>query len=257
MTVVSNNNPFKRQLQAPGCLTGLWMTLANPCAAEICAGAGFDWLLIDGEHGPNTLTTVLAQLQAVAPYPVAAVVRPPVNDPVIVKQYLDLGIQNLLFPMIQNARQAEAAVASVRYPPRGVRGVGSGLARASRWGFNADYLRHADDSQCVLVQVESVEALEALDGILAVEGVDGVFIGPADLSAYMGHPGNASHPDVQAAITDGIARILRAGKAPGILSTQDDQARHWLSLGARFVAVGIDAQLLAQATRSLRQRFAA
>ena len=251
MTVVSNNNPFKRQLQAPGCLTGLWMTLANPCAAEICAGAGFDWLLIDGEHGPNTLTTVLAQLQAVAPYPVAAVVRPPVNDPVIVKQYLDLGIQNLLFPMIQNARQAEAAVASVRYPPRGVRGVGSGLARASRWGFNADYLRHADDNQCVLVQVESAEALEALDGILAVEGVDGVFIGPADLAASMGHLGQSAHPDVWAAVEEALGRVVSAGKAAGILTFDPVLIQRVRQLGARFVAVGADSHLLARGAAQL------
>lgn len=248
-------NRFKRALRDRQPQIGLWVGLANAYTAEICAGAGFDWLLLDGEHAPNTLQTLLQQLQAVAPYPCAAVARVPWNDSVFIKQVLDTGVQNLLVPMVQSGAEAAAAVAAVRYPPQGVRGVGSALARASRWNRIPDYLQRANDEMCVLVQVETPQGVAALDDILAVEGVDGVFIGPADLAANMGHLGNPSHPEVRAAIDDAIRRIAAAGKAPGILHADAALCRHWLELGALFVAVGVDATLFAKALDQLAGAF--
>jgi len=197
---ISMKNGFKAELAAGAQQIGCWLGLASPYTAEIMAGAGFDWLLIDGEHAPNSIPSILAQLQVLAAYPVHAVVRPSVNDPVQIKQLLDLGAQTLLIPMVETAEQARQAVAAVRYPPYGIRGVGSALARGSRWSRHTDYLKQSDREMCVLVQLESARGLQELDQILAVEGVDGVFIGPADLSAALGHLGNPGHPDVQHAI---------------------------------------------------------
>ena len=248
-------NPFKQAIASPGAQIGLWLGLADPYAAELCATAGFDWLLIDGEHGPNDLRSMLGSLQAGAPYPAHPVLRISQGDTTLIKQVLEIGATTLLVPMVETAEQARALVAATRYPPRGVRGVGSGLARSSRWNDYPRYLHEADDSICLLVQVETASALAQLDEIAAVDGVDGVFIGPADLSASMGHLGNPGHPDVQAAIDSGIARILAAGKAPGILSVDETMARHYIALGARFVAVGVEATMLARATRELAGRF--
>ena len=250
-------NPFKAALAEPGARIGLWVGLADPYAAELCATAGFDWLLIDGEHGPNDLRSMLGALQAVAPYPSHPVLRIPQGDAALIKQVLEIGATTLLVPMVESAEQARALVAATRYPPRGVRGVGSGLARSSRWSAHANYLHEADDSVCLLVQVETASALAQLDEIAAVDGVHGVFIGPADLSASMGHLGNPGHPDVRAAIDGAIQRILAAGKAPGILMVDEALARHHIAAGARFVAVGVDATLLARATRDLAGRFKA
>ncbi len=211
--------------------------------------------MIDGEHAPNNVQTVLGQLQAVAPYPSQPVVRPPWNDAVIIKQLLDVGAQTLLIPMIQNAEQARDAVRATRYPPHGVRGVGSALARASRWNRVPDYLQQADEQMCVLVQIETREAVKNLDAILQVEGVDGVFIGPADLSADMGFAGNPQHPEVQRTIDDAIARIRAAGKAPGILMANKALAQRYLEAGALFVAVGVDTTLLARAAEALADEF--
>ncbi len=211
------NNAFKEALKAGRPQIGLWLGLCSSYSAELLAGAGFDWLLIDGEHAPNNVQTVLTQLQAIAPYPSQPVVRPSWNDPVQIKQLLDVGAQTLLVPMVQNAEEARLAVRATRYPPAGIRGVGSALARASRWNRVPDYIHRANDAMCVLVQIETREALKNLPQILDVEGVDGVFIGPADLSADMGHGGNPQHPEVQAAIEDAIQQIRQAGKAPGIL----------------------------------------
>ena len=201
------------------------------------------------------MQTVLGQLQAVAPYPSQPVVRPPWNDAVIIKQLLDVGAQTLLIPMIQNAEQARDAVRATRYPPHGVRGVGSALARASRWNRVPDYLQQADEQMCVLVQIETREAVKNLDAILQVEGVDGVFIGPADLSADMGFAGNPQHPEVQRTIDDAIARIRAAGKAPGILMANKALAQRYLEAGALFVAVGVDTTLLARAAEVLANEF--
>ncbi|MBE8596759.1 4-hydroxy-2-oxoheptanedioate aldolase [Xenorhabdus sp. BG5] len=248
-------NKFKHALKAGRPQIGLWLGLCSGYSAEILAGTGFDWLLIDGEHAPNDISTILAQLQGIAPYSSQPVVRPAWNDPVIVKQLLDIGAQTLLFPMIQNAAQAREAVRATRYPPAGIRGVGSALARASRWNRIPDYLSRANDEIGVLVQVETREALQNLPEIAAVEGVDGVFIGPADLSADMGHLGNPQHPEVQAAIEQAIVQILSSGKAAGILMTNVDVAKHYLNLGALFVAVGVDTILLTGAANALAKRF--
>ena len=248
-------NHFKRALQEKRPQIGLWLGLCSSYSAELLAGAGFDWLLIDGEHAPNNVQTVLGQLQAVAPYPSQPVVRPPWNDAVIIKQLLDVGAQTLLIPMIQNAEQARDAVRATRYPPHGVRGVGSALARASRWTRVPDYLQQADEQMCVLVQIETREAVKNLDAILQVEGVDGVFIGPADLSADMGFAGNPQHPEVQRTIDDAIARIRAAGKAPGILMANKVLAQRYLEAGALFVAVGVDTTLLARAAEALADEF--
>lgn len=248
-------NHFKRALQEKRPQIGLWLGLCSSYSAELLAGAGFDWLLIDGEHAPNNVQTVLGQLQAVAPYPSRPVVRPPWNDAVIIKQLLDVGAQTLLIPMIQNAEQARDAVRATRYPPHGVRGVGSALARASRWNRVPDYLQQADEQMCVLVQIETREAVKNLDAILQVEGVDGVFIGPADLSADMGFAGNPQHPEVQRTIDDAIARIRAASKAPGILMANKALAQRYLEAGALFVAVGVDTTLLARAAEALADEF--
>ncbi|MDQ7099035.1 MULTISPECIES: 4-hydroxy-2-oxoheptanedioate aldolase [unclassified Serratia (in: enterobacteria)] len=248
-------NHFKRALQEKRPQIGLWLGLCSSYSAELLAGAGFDWLLIDGEHAPNNVQTVLGQLQAVAPYPSRPVVRPPWNDAVIIKQLLDVGAQTLLIPMIQNAEQARDAVRATRYPPHGVRGVGSALARASRWNRVPDYLQQADEQMCVLVQIETREAVKNLDAILQVEGVDGVFIGPADLSADMGFAGNPQHPEVQRTIDDAIARVRAAGKAPGILMANKALAQRYLEAGALFVAVGVDTTLLARAAEALADEF--
>ncbi|AOK61823.1 4-hydroxy-2-oxo-heptane-1,7-dioate aldolase [Burkholderia ubonensis] len=249
------SNPFKAALARGDAQIGLWLGLTSPYSAEVVAGAGFDWLLIDGEHAPNTVPTILAQLQAIAPYPSHPVVRVPWNDPVIVKQVLDLGARSLLVPMVQSAAEARAAVAATRYPPEGIRGVGSALARASRWNRVGDYLPRANGEMAVLVQVETRAGLDAVDAIARVDGVDGVFIGPADLAADLGHLGNPGHPDVQAAIDHAIRAIKAAGKAPGILSADEAAARRYLEAGALFVAVGVDTTLLARSAERLAARF--
>ena len=248
-------NTFKQRIAVEGAQIGLWLGLADPYSAELCATAGFDWLLIDGEHGPNDLRSLLGAIQASAPYPSHPVVRIAQGDATLIKQVLEIGATTLLVPMVESAEQARDLVRAMRYPPAGVRGVGSGLARSSRWGAHARYLHDANEQVCLLVQVETANALANIDAIAAVEGVDGVFIGPADLSASMGHLGQPGHPDVRAAIEHAMARILAAGKAPGILATDEKLAHHYIGLGARFVAVGVEASLLAQATRALAQRF--
>lgn len=249
------DNPFKQAIAEPGARIGLWLGLADPYAAELCATASFDWLLVDGEHGPNDLRSTLSVLQAVAPYPSHPVVRIPHGDAALIKQVLEIGATTLLVPMVETADQARALAAATRYPPQGIRGVGSGLARSSRWSGYTNYLHEANDRVCLLVQVETASALAQLDEIVAVDGVDGVFIGPADLSASMGHLGQPDHPEVRAAVEGAFARILAAGKAPGVLAVDEKIARRYIALGARFVAVGVDATMLAQATRTLAAKF--
>ncbi len=253
-------NPFKQALKDKRPQIGLWLGLADAYGAEICAGAGFDWLLIDGEHSPNGLQSILQQAQAIAAYPGAnAIARVPLGHgeagTALIKQYLDLGLETLLVPMVDTAAQAAAIVRAMRYPPHGIRGMGG--ARASRWGRYANYPNEANEQVCLLLQAETREALDNLDAIAATDGVDGVFIGPADLSASLGHVGNPGHPEVQRAIEDAIARIQRAGKAAGILSPDETLARKYLDLGATFVAVGLDTNLLARHTSALAARFKA
>lgn len=248
-------NTFKQRLKSGEAQIGLWVGLAEPYCAELAANAGFDWLLLDGEHAPNDVRSLLGQLQAVAAYPSHPVIRPPIGDAVVIKQLLDLGAQTLLVPMVDSAEQAEQLVRAIHYPPKGIRGVGSALARASRWNTVPGYLTHADEQICLLVQIENLEGLAHLDEIVTVDGLDGVFIGPADLSASMGHRGNPGHPEVQAAIEDAIERIRRAGKAAGILSADQTLARRYIELGAAFVAVGVDTTILMRGLQSLAATF--
>ncbi|OIQ78453.1 4-hydroxy-2-oxo-heptane-1,7-dioate aldolase [mine drainage metagenome] len=248
-------NPFKAALAGRRLRIGLWLAMASPYTAELCAGAGFDWLLLDGEHSPLDLRTALAQMQAIAPYPSHAVVRPPVGDAVLIKQILDIGAQSLLIPMIESEEQARAMVAATRYPPRGIRGVGAGIARASRWGRIPGYVEQADDQVCLLLQIETRRGLEALDAINRLDGVDGIFFGAADLSASLGHLGDPGHPEVMAAMADAIRRTTAAGKAAGVLAVDEAQARFFIDQGCLFVAVGVDTLLLAQATQRLAQAF--
>ncbi len=251
-----HENLFKRALRNGIPQIGLWVGMADATIAELLAGAGFDWLCLDAEHAPNDVRTVLAQLQAIAAYPVQAVVRPVQGASELIKQYLDVGVQTLLVPMIETPEQAAHIVAATRYPTRGHRGVASATTRASRWGRVEGYLNKADDELCVLVQVESVKGLANLAEIVAVDGVDGVFFGPADLAASMGHLGRPLEPPVQKAIVDGIATVRGAGKAAGILTPERKLAREYLAQGATFVAVGIDMTLLAKAASDLALEFA-
>ncbi len=248
-------NSFRDALRSGCAQIGLWVGLANANAAEALASTGFDWLLLDGEHAPNDTRTVLDQLRAVAPYPVHPVVRPVQGDVALIKQYLDIGAQTLLVPMIDSPEQAALMVRAMRYAPEGIRGMGAALARASRWNQVDDYLNQANAQMCLLVQAETAEAMSNLAAISAVDGVDGVFFGPADLSASMGFRGQPTHPEVQRVIFDGIATVRAAGKAPGILATNPDLARQYLDAGALFVAVGLDTSLLVNAARALAQRF--
>ncbi len=250
-------NPFKEALAAGRPQIGLWLGLADAYVAELLAGIGYDWLLVDGEHAPNDLRSMLAQLQGIAsawsahPHRSQPIVRIPIGDATLIKQVLDIGAQTVLVPMIDTAEQAAAMVRAMRYPPDGIRGMGSALARASRWQAYPKYLNEANAQTCLLVQAETIEAMRNLEAIANTPGVDGVFIGPADLSASMGHVGAPGHPEVQQAIADCIATIRRAGKAPGILSTTEEQARKWLAAGALFVAIGVDTIMLANAARTL------
>ncbi len=248
-------NTFKAALRQGRKQWGLWLGLADAYAAEACATCGFDWLLVDGEHAPNDLRSMLATLQALAPYPSHPVVRIPEGQTALIKQVLEIGAQTILVPMVETAAQATDLARAMRYPPQGVRGVGSGLARSSRWNLYGDYLQAANEQVCLLVQVETIAAIEQLPAIAATEGVDGVFIGPADLSASMGLLGQPSHPEVKAVIEKAIATILAAGKAPGILCADEALARHYAGLGAQFVAVGVDTTLLTQSARALASRF--
>lgn len=248
-------NTFKLRLQSGEAQIGLWLGLADAYCAELAANAGFDWLLIDGEHAPNDLRGMLGQLQAVAPYPSHPVIRPVIGDTALIKQVLDIGVQTLLVPMVESADQARELVRAIHYPPRGIRGVGSALARASRWNSIPGYLDKADEQMCLLVQIENREGLANLDAIASVDGVDGVFIGPADLSASMGYRGNPGHPEVQAAIEDAISRIQKAGKSAGILSADQKLAKRYIELGAAFVAVGVDTTVLMRGLQTLAATF--
>ncbi|MET1065286.1 MAG: HpcH/HpaI aldolase/citrate lyase family protein [Arthrobacter sp.] len=236
-------------------LAGMWVCSGSPLVAELCAGAGLDWLLVDAEHSPNGLESLLAQLQAIHGYPVRTLVRPPVNDTVVIKQYLDLGVQNLLIPMVNSAAEAEAAVAATRYPPQGVRGVGSALARAARWNRVPDYLARASETISVTVQVESVAAVDAVADILEVDGVDAIFLGPSDLAASMGLLGQQEHPEVRAAVEHCLSAAKAAGKPAGVNAFHPDTARHYLSKGAAFILVGADVALLARGSEALAAQF--
>jgi 4-hydroxy-2-oxoheptanedioate aldolase len=247
-------NRFKATLLAGQPQIGLWCTLSSAYAAEAVAGSGFDWLLFDTEHSPSDVDTVLALLQAVSAYDVSPLVRPASNDPVLIKRFLDIGAQTLLVPFVQDAGEARGAVAATRYAPAGMRGV-SALTRATRFGRVENYAQSAHQELCLLVQVETEAALEQIEAIAAVDGVDGIFIGPADLAASMGHVGDAGNAVVKAAVEAGIARIVAAGKPAGVLTADAAFARRCLDLGATFVGVGIDVGVLARQTEALARSF--
>lgn len=249
------HNRLKHRLAEGEALYGCWLGMADAYAAEMAATCGFDWLLIDGEHAPNDLRTTMAQLAVLEPSPSLPVVRLRDDDPARIKQVLDAGAQSLLIPMIETAEQARRAVAATRYPPEGIRGVGSSLARASRFSAIPDYLKTANDQICLILQVESRAGLAALDDILAIPGIDCVFIGPADLAADMGHLGNAAHPEVRAAVMDALARIAASGKAAGMLSTEEAFIADCLKAGARFVGVGIDVLAYVGAMRTIARKY--
>jgi 4-hydroxy-2-oxoheptanedioate aldolase len=248
-------NRFKAALAAGEKQAGLWLSLMNSYTAELCAVAGFDWFLIDAEHAPNTLQTLLYQLQAIAPYGPAPVVRPPNRDPDMLKLLLDMGVQSFLIPMVESADEAAALVRAVRYPPNGTRGVGHVLGRASRWGRVGDYLKRADAEICLLVQIESRRGMDNLEAIAAVDGVDGLFVGPADLTASLGHTGDMANPEMQAVIARTIQRIVATGKPCGTITGGAANTKRLFADGCRFVAAGVDALLLAGAVDRLSREL--
>lgn len=248
-------NTLKHRLQAGETLIGCWLGMAEPYLAEISATAGFDWLLIDGEHAPNDIRSIAAQLAVLDARGASTVIRLPDDDPARIKQALDIGAQTLLIPMVESAGQAERIYRATRYPPLGFRGVGSALARASKFAAIPDYLTTADDQICVLAQVESRAGLEALDGILAIDGIDGVFIGPSDLAADMGHIGRPAEPAVKEAVLDALRRIRAAGRIAGVLSMDPAYITDCRDAGANFLGVGIDVTLFAGAMRAHASKF--
>lgn len=242
-------NTFKQRLAAGERVIGCWAGFADPYATEVLGTAGFDWLVIDGEHAPNDLRTIMAQLVALKGAHSHPVVRLPMGEAWAIKQVLDAGAQTLLIPLVESADQARDLVRAMRYPPAGIRGAGAALARASAFSGIPDYVATANDQMCLLVQVETRAGIAALDDILAVEGVDGVFIGPADLAADMGHPGNSGTPEVADTIRDALGRIAASDKAAGILAVDDKVAQQYAEWGAQFLAVGIDVVMLARTAR--------
>ena len=248
-------NKFKHAIAKGQVQYGLWSGIPDTTNAEICAGSGFDWLLFDGEHAPFDMRAIYNCLQAVAPYDIHPIVRVVQGEKNLIKQLLDYGAQTLLVPMVDTAEQAAELVQAVRYPPQGIRGMGSSISRGARWNTIPDYLTTANDEICLLIQVETTLALDNLDEILAVDGVDGVFIGPSDLSASMGYVGNASHADVVQTIDRSIEKISKAGKAAGILALEESQARHYLEVGVTFVGVAVDTLILGNGARQIASRF--
>ncbi len=243
------HNPFKAAIKRGELQLGCWLGLAEPYVAEISASAGFDWLLIDAEHAPNDLRSIIAQMQVIAASTSHSVVRPPIGETWIIKRLLDAGAQTILVPMVESAEQAQALVDAITYPPHGVRGVGSALVRASGFAAIPDYLQTARDEICLLVQVENRKGLEALDDILKVDGIDGVFIGPSDLAADLGFIGKAGAPEVRQAVLDAMGKIVAAGKAAGILTLDQKLQSDSLEAGATFIATNIDVTLFARSIR--------
>ncbi len=247
-------NAFKAAIKAGKPQIGLWCSIPSNYTTEVLAGAGFDWLLIDTEHTPVDIETVVTQLQAAASYPVTSIVRVPSNEKTTIKRYLDTGAQTLLIPMVDTVEDAKAAVAYTRFPEAGFRGV-AGATRATRFGRVKNYHVNAHQEICTLVQVESRDALKHIEAMAEIDGVDGIFIGPADLHASLGYLGERAHKDIMPVIDDAIRRIAKAGKAPGILTDSEENARRWLDCGATFVAVGADVGLLARNAEALAAKF--
>jgi len=248
-------NQFKKALATSRPLFGLWHGIPDPVVAEICAGAGFDWLLLDAEHGPFDIPKILANLQAIEPYPVSTIVRPVEGSTALIKQLLDIGAQTLLVPMVDSAEQARQIVAAAKYPPVGNRGLGTSMARAAQWNRDTDYLKNANDQICVIVQIETLKGLKNIQEIIDTDGVDAVFIGPSDLSAAMGHVGNPGHPEVVAAIESAFAKIISSGKKAGVLAVTEELVTKYVDAGASFIGVGVDAALLANASQALAAKY--
>ncbi len=247
-------NAFKKALREGRQQIGLWSTLPDPYVSELLSMAGFDWLLLDAEHSPTDIRLMMLQLQAARGSSTTLIVRPPVNDRVVIKQYLDIGAQTLLLPMVQSAEEAREAVSAMRYPPAGVRGVAT-MTRASGFGRTENYLRRAEEELCLLVQVETAEALEQIEAIAEVDGVDGIFIGPSDLAASLGFVGDSLNPEVVAIIESAIGRIRAAGKPAGILTPNIEFASRCIEIGTLFTAVGNDMGLLLGGAEALAQKF--
>lgn len=248
-------NKFKEALKGDKKLFGMFMGIPNTTVAELCAGAGFDWVLIDGEHGTFDLQSTLAHLQTIAAYPVSSIVRVVEGQTAIIKQVLDVGAQTILVPMVDTAEQAEQIVRASKYPPEGIRGLGTALARAAQWNRIPDYLHKANDEICVIVQIETVTAVKNINAISAVEGVDAVFIGPSDLSASMGHVGQQDHPEVVDTVCQGIKSIQTAGKQAGVLAVSKELVAKYSEAGAKFIGVGVDTALISNATKKLAAEF--
>jgi 4-hydroxy-2-oxoheptanedioate aldolase len=254
MSAGAPSNLLKRALREKRAQIGLWSTLASHIGAEVIAGSGFDWILIDTEHAPNDVSTVHRQLQAMQGSPSSIVVRPAWNDAVLFKRLLDVGVQSLLVPFVQTEEEARRAVAATRYPPAGIRGVATTI-RANRYGRAKEYLQRANEEICVIVQIETRTAVGNIEAIAAIDGIDALFIGPSDLAADLGHLGDNGHPDVHACIESAVRRIQQAGKPAGILAPVEADARHWLDAGCLFVGVGNDTGILARQTEALAAKF--
>jgi 4-hydroxy-2-oxoheptanedioate aldolase len=253
MPIVIKPNTFKRALRQRQQL-GMFSTLGSSALAELLAGCGFDWILLDTEHSPNDMPEVISQLQAMAAFDVSPIVRPAWSDMIMVKRLLDAGAQTLLFPCIDSAEAARQAVSFTRYPPHGLRGV-SGSSRAAAYGLNTNYLATAQDELCVILQIESLEGLTNLESIAAVEGVDALFVGPADLAAAMGHLGNGQHPEVQAAVDDAFRRLRAIGMPAGYLTLNEAEAERRIAQGVEFVGVATDTSIITRGATSLIQRL--
>ena len=249
------NNKFKAGLKAGEIQYGVWNGLADTIVAEILAGSGFDWVLIDAEHGPFDLRTIQLQLQAISQFDIPVVVRPPVGERVLIKQLLDIGVQSLLIPNVETAKHAEACAKDMRYAPKGNRGVGTALARAAQWNRVNGYFDRSNDEMCTVVQVESIKAVENLDEILKVDDIDAIFIGPADLAATMGHLGNPGHPDVVEKVNECLSKIKASDKEAGILTSSKTLIDNYIDKGAKMVGVGIDTLLLSKAAKELAETF--
>ncbi|MCF6322394.1 MAG: HpcH/HpaI aldolase/citrate lyase family protein [Rhizobiaceae bacterium] len=247
-------NKFKRGLAKGELQIGLWSSLCSPITSELIGYSGFDWIVLDMEHSPNDVPMILAQLQAMAAGGTSVVVRPAWNDMVMIKRVLDIGAQTIILPYVQNAEEARKAVEYVRYPQAGVRGAAGGT-RASAYGRIKDYMQKVDEETCILVQVETIDAIGQLEDIAKVDGIDGIFVGPSDLSASMGHLGNAAHSDVQSVIKQAAITMANCGIPSGILGVQEEAARQYIEWGYKFVAVGNDTVVLANAADSLCRRF--
>jgi 4-hydroxy-2-oxoheptanedioate aldolase len=250
-------NRFRAGLESGRTQFGAWLGIPDPSVAEIMAGAGFDWLLVDHEHGAFELRDVMTHLQAMAPYDVAPIVRPVDDNPALLKKLCDIGAQSFVVPMIDTAEQAAAVVRAIKYPPEGTRGMGTSLARAARWNAVPGYAGQANGEMLVIVQAETVAAIDNLAAIAGTPGIDGVFIGPSDLSASMGHVGNAAHPDVVDTVGDSLRTIRAAGKHAGLLCLDESMVPHFEGCGANFVGIGVDTLLIGNAARRLAARRSA